>query len=120
MNHTDTTNSVLAEQNDRFRKSVLGQAVTIDPPGRAVLSANVAALSHADRAAIIERIINAPQFGEEIDPCGTREMGKVEVNGNPIWFKIDYYDIDYSFGSPDPTDSTKTRRVLTILFPDEW
>ena len=30
------------------------------------------------------------------------------------------YDERYEYGSPEPTDLEKTRRVLTILFPEDY
>nr|WP_318246675.1 DUF3768 domain-containing protein [Alloyangia pacifica] len=40
--------------------------------------------------------------------------------GQKLWFKIDLYDESYSFGTDDPLDDARTRRVLTLLFPSEY
>ncbi|WP_299592841.1 DUF3768 domain-containing protein [uncultured Tateyamaria sp.] len=32
----------------------------------------------------------------------------------------DLYDENYEYGSEAPTDPTRTRRVLTLLFPSEY
>ena len=34
--------------------------------------------------------------------------------------KIDMYDLNYEFYSPQPDDETQTNRVLTIMFADEY
>jgi hypothetical protein len=47
-------------------------------------------------------------------------MGVIEVAGEKVFFKIDLYDLKMEFGTEDPTNLDKTRRVLTILFPSEY
>ncbi|WP_370331564.1 DUF3768 domain-containing protein [Aquicoccus porphyridii] len=32
----------------------------------------------------------------------------------------DLYDVDYTYGSPEPSDPDQTRRVLTLLLPSEY
>ena len=38
----------------------------------------------------------------------------------PVWFKIDYYDLDLEYGSEDPADASITRRVITIMLPSDY
>lgn len=59
-------------------------------------------------------------FSKDIDPRGERDMGKVEVQGRPVWFKIDYYDTAFEYGSEDPANVEQTRRVLMIMFPEDY
>ena len=40
--------------------------------------------------------------------------------GERYFFKIDYYDKNTEFGSPDPADPAVTTRVLTIMRADEY
>jgi len=44
----------------------------------------------------------------------------VEIKGTRIFFKIDYYDLDYAFASPDASDENLTRRVMTIMLAEEY
>ena len=48
------------------------------------------------------------------------DFGTVTVQGEKLYWKIDYYDADREYGSDDPSDPAKTHRVLTILFPSEY
>ncbi len=59
-------------------------------------------------------------FTEDDDPYGTHEMGFMTVQGKYVWWKIDLFDQDYAMGSPNPAALAETRRVLTILFPDDY
>ena len=57
----------------------------------------------------------------ENDPWRQHDCAIVDVlPGVRVMFKIDYYDLDKEWGSPDPADSSMTVRVLTILLPDEY
>lgn len=47
-------------------------------------------------------------------------MGVIEFEGTTVWFKLDLYDVDYTYGSPEPSDPKQTHRVLTLLLPSEY
>jgi hypothetical protein len=44
----------------------------------------------------------------------------LEVEGERIIFKIDYYDCTMSRHSPDAADPERTERVLTIMLASEY
>lgn len=44
----------------------------------------------------------------------------VDVDGERVMFKVDAYDKDHEYGSPDPTDPSVIARVLTILLASEY
>ena len=70
--------------------------------------------------ACLTQIVTYDDFTEDNDPHGTHEMGFMEVMGRKVWFKIDLYDETFQYGTPAPTDLSKTRRVLTILLPSDY
>jgi len=54
------------------------------------------------------------------DPHGEHDFGAFEFDGTPVMLKIDYYDRDMNFHSPDPADPTVTERVITIMLAEEY
>lgn len=107
--------ALIAQQNDAFRKrlpeggeGIIVQTTAIDNMGPSFV------------AACLNQIVTYDDFTEDNDPHGTHEMGFMEVMGHKVWFKIDLYDETYQYGTPAPTDLSKTRRVLTILFPSDY
>ncbi len=111
----------IAEQNDRFRTS-WGADPTV--PGRWVMTQGVAALSPTAQALMVFAVRTFSDFTEDNDPHGWHDFGAFEIEDGGravrLYWKIDLYDADYRFGSEVPEDPARTRRVLTILLPDEW
>ena len=102
----------IAELNDAFRRSFTG--------GQVFVTAGISALPQDAQAAIAERVRSFEQFDEDNDPHGEHDFGAFEHDGRTIFWKIDLYDLDHRFYSPDPTDPAKTARVLTILLAEEY
>ena len=48
-----------------------------------------------------------------------RDRGNYEIEGTTVYFKIDYYDAAFEYGSEDPADASLTRRVLTIMVRED-
>jgi hypothetical protein len=59
-------------------------------------------------------------FDEDNDPHGERDFGDLDWRGTDLLWKIDYYDSDLIYGSPDPADPAVTQRVLTVMLASEW
>ena len=64
---------------------------------------------------IIAAIREFDGFTPDNDPYGEHDFGQVTVDDETIFWKIDYYDVNLEFGSPDPADDTITCRVMTIM-----
>ena len=113
--------SLVASQNDAFRRSILGNVpVTDAPQGQFVMTRGVAALGIDAQLELTRRVAAFDAFNADSDPQGWHEMGVIEFHGTTVWFKLDLYDVDYTYGSPEPSDLEQTRRVLTLLLPSEY
>ena len=78
------------------------------------------ALPDADRFTALAAIVSYSQFESENDPYGEHDFGAVEVEGEKVFWKIDYYSPDLTEGSEDPANEGVTHRVLTIMLPSEY
>jgi hypothetical protein len=102
----------IRELNDAFRASLIG--------GRVMLTLGVQALSDRDRAAALAQILTFSAFTRDNDPYDEHDFGTFEIGGEKLFWKIDYFDPSYKFGSDDAADPNVTRRVLTIMLADEY
>ena len=59
-------------------------------------------------------------FTPDNDPNGEHEFGIATIDGESVYFKIDYYDPELQAGSEDPAEPARTARVLTILLASEY
>lgn len=102
----------LRDLNDQLRREM--------PHGRVMLTRAVAALDPITLAAIISAIREFDDFTPDCDPAGFHDFGQVFAgDAAPYFWKIDAYDVDLQWGSPDPTDESVTRRILTIMTADD-
>jgi hypothetical protein len=103
------------ELNDGLRRNLLTQ-----PHGQVFLTAGVAALKDDDRFALLTEVQCFEDFNEDNDPYGEHDFGRIDFKGGRYFFKIDYYDNNLEFHSPDKSNQKLTRRVLTIMQADEY
>ena len=104
--------AIIRSLNDRFRQTFIGGAV--------VITAGIAALDEATRQRIFAAVQTFNAFDEGNDPWAEHDFGAVEVDGQRVFFKLDYYDLTRAMHSEDPADPTKTERVMTIMLADEY
>jgi hypothetical protein len=88
--------------------------------GKIVATAGIQSLSPEVRCQVYLGVIEFDTFTPDNDPHGEHDFGTVEVDGHRCFWKIDYYDTSYTYGSEDPADENKTRRVLTIMLAEEY
>ena len=72
------------------------------------------------RRSLLQKVRSFDAFGEDNDPHGEHDFGAFDLCGERLFWKIDYYDKDLSFGSPEPADPAVTRRVLTIMLASDY
>jgi hypothetical protein len=98
--------------NDKLR-----QNLTV---GTAFITAGVAALGPEAVARIVKTIAVYDDFCHANDPYEQHDFGSFEVDGQTIFFKIDYFDKAPAHHSPDPTDPSVTECVITIMLAEEY
>jgi hypothetical protein len=104
----------IRELNDAFRR-------TFDSSkGLPVLTAGVASLTSDTQAKAIRNVGTFDAFDRGNDPHGEHDFGAFELAGQRFFWKIDYCDQNMEYGSEDPVDPAKTRRVLTLMLAEEY
>jgi hypothetical protein len=98
--------------NDELRKHLIGGLEMITP--------GVAALGQEAVERIVKTVAVFGDFCEANDPYGEHDFGAFELDGQRLFFKIDYYDTNLTYASPDPSNPGVTERVITIMLADEY
>lgn len=98
--------------NDALRTTLQG--------GKVMMTAGVNALDPKSIARALSRMREFDSFIEDNDPQGEHDFGSFEIEGKKFFWKIDYYDRNFEFGSEDPADPAKTARVLTLMLAEEY
>jgi len=98
--------------NDAFRRSFAG--------GDVMMTLGFQELCPSIQLQAVRAIQSFSNFTDDNDPYGEYDFGEVIIQGVKVWFKIDYYDVDLEGGSPDPSDPSVTKRVMTIFLPEEY
>jgi Protein of unknown function (DUF3768) len=98
--------------NDELRRNLLNC--------HAVITAGVAALGPEAIARIVKTIAVYDDFCDANDPYEEHDFGALEVDGQVIFFRIDYFDKALTYHSPDPSDPSVTERVITIMLAEEY
>ncbi len=106
----------IAELNDELRISTFDAAASqnkIMVAGE--LGSDVEMVARVLRAAAAFKDFNADN-----DPYGEHDCASFDVHGVRCLFKIDYYDLNLEWHSPDPTDPKVTRRVMTVMYARDY
>lgn len=103
----------IAQLNDEFRKTFLG--------GTVMVTSGVNALPDSEKNQILSLVKTFNQFTPDNDPYGEHDFGIIERGDqDDVFFKIDYYDKEMRYGSEDPSDPSKTARLMTIMLVTEY
>jgi hypothetical protein len=98
--------------NDKFRRTLQG--------GTVVLTAGIIALGAETQARIFAAVQAFDAFDDDNDPWHEHDFGCVEIDGERVFFKLEYYDLTRAMHAEDPTDPTTTERVMTIMLASEY
>ena len=88
--------------------------------GIAVMTPGIAALGQEAVERIVKTIAVFDDFCHANDPHEEHDFGSFEADGHTVYFKIDYFDRDLKYHSPDPTDPAVTMRVITVMLAEEY
>ena len=97
-------NETIARKNDLFRTTFMG--------GRVLFTEGVRESEELDEILTAVRTFN--MFTPDNDPYGEHDFGKITVNDEDYFFKIDYFDENYQYFKEDGN------RVLTVMRTDEY
>lgn len=98
------------EFNDAARQTLTGC--------RIVITRGVAALDCTDD--VLAEVRSFSDFTAGNDPFSEHDFGSVQVAGQTLFWKFDYFDLTMTMLSPDPADPSVTVRVLTIMLSNEY
>lgn len=116
---------IIAHQNDLFRRFHM-------PPdgaknckeagilGRFFFTDGVSHKGLEFQLEVIAAIGKFCAFDEGNNPHAERDFGQVKVLDTHVFWKLDYYNLDFSAGSEEPENPLVTRRVLTLMLPSEY
>ncbi len=103
---------LIAKLNDEFRENL--------SKGIVMLSQGIRLNSLDDVDEIIEKVQADNDFKRGNNPYGERNFGAIKFKERNIFWKIDYYNMELTFLSPDASDASRTIRVLTIMYAEEY
>lgn len=108
-----TKNHRVRDLNDRFRTNGEGN-------GTVLITSGIQAQGGEFAVKAVEAVRTFTAFSDDNDPWGEHDCGAVEINGEKVFFKIDYYDPTCTYGSENPANEALTHRVLTIMLASEY
>ena len=109
---TDERQARIRRLNDDLRRYGRGGTICI--------TRGVQALGGEALATILAAVRDFEEFTADNDPYGEHDWYVFKAVGERLMWKIDYYDVERRYGSPDPSDPAVTSRVLTIMLASEY
>jgi hypothetical protein len=108
----DVIQGRIRDLNDQLRTTARG--------GNIVVTQSLVALGPEFVAQAVCAVVVFSDFTPDNDPYGEHDFGAVTVGGESLFFKIDYYDLALTGGSPDPANAAITRRVMTVMLAADY
>jgi len=94
--------TAIRQLNDELRQTLRGGIVTMTP--------GVMALGELRQLEVLKAVARFDRFDADNDPHGEHDLGSLDVGGERVLWKIDYFDRALTNHSPDPTDPAVTTR----------
>tara|TARA_R110000796_G_scaffold104850_1_gene214761 strand:- start:694 stop:1065 length:372 start_codon:yes stop_codon:yes gene_type:complete len=112
----------VADLNDQLRKDMFtgNMLKKHNLKNKIVLTPGIAGLNLIDKEKVFASVKYYGNFNKNNNPWGEKDFGNFNFKKETFNWKIDYYDNDMKYHSPDKTDPDKTIRVLTIMKAEEY
>ena len=88
--------------------------------GRVMITRGVEALGADGVRQVLAAVAQFDDFTEDNDPWGEHDCAVLTVDGRRIIFKIEYFDLQLTYHSPDASEPAVTQRVMTIMLAEEY
>ena len=85
-----------------------------------MMTLGIQALGVEGVARVLAAVAAFDAFTGDNDPYGEHDCAILAVDGIEVLFKIDYYDRDLVYHSPNPSDPTVTQRVMVVMLAAEY
>lgn len=111
----------VADLNDQLRKDMFtgNMLKKHNLKNKIVLTPGIAGLNLIDKEKVFFSVKYYGNFTKNNNPWGEKDFGSFNFKKETFNWKIDYYDNDMKYHSPDKSDPNKTVRVLTIMKAEE-
>ncbi len=106
----------IAKTNDMYRQSI----GFVRMRNFEIVSTHGVVATFVSFDAVLKAIREFDDFTEDNDPYGEHDFGKIVVGGHEMYWKIDYFDLDKQFHSPDKYSVDLTFRVMTVMLVEEY
>ena len=88
--------------------------------GQVYVTRGIDALGEKKVKDVIREIAAFTAFTPDNDPHREHDCALVKVGDLQVIWKIDYYDNDLRYHSPDASDACVTMRVMTVMLAEEY
>ena len=109
---TDPSSTRIRTLNDELRRFGRG--------GRIMITPGIQALGFGAVSRVLTATAAFDAFTDDNDPHGEHDCAILAVDGIEVLFKIDYYDRDLVYHSPDPSDPAVTQRIMVVMLAIEY
>ena len=115
---TETATERTRRLNDEMREFIL--TGNVEAYGTLLMTRGVADQGEAFARRAAEAVARFDAFDPDNDPYHEHDFGALEIAGEKLFFKIDYYDLAMSTHSSDKSDIAVTHRLLTVMLTNEY